>query len=48
MSDFNLTVAPVVDPDHGRLVGVVTIDDLIELLLPQGWRREFGMSTVED
>jgi len=27
---------------------VVTIDDLIELLLPQGWRREFGMSTVED
>ncbi len=48
MSDFNLTVAPVVDPDHGHLVGVVTIDDLIELLLPQGWRREFGMSTVED
>jgi len=48
MSDFNLTVAPVVDADHGRLLGVVTIDDLIELLLPQGWRRDFGMATVEE
>ena len=48
MSDFNLSVVPVVDPDHGHLVGVVTIDDLIELLLPQGWRREFGMSKVEE
>ncbi len=48
MSDFNLTVAPVVDEEHGSLLGVVTIDDLIELLLPQGWRREFGMATVEE
>ncbi len=48
MSDFNLTVAPVVDAEHGHLLGVVTIDDLIELLLPQGWRREFGMATVEE
>ena len=48
MSDFNLTVVPVVDEEHGRLLGVVTIDDLIELLLPQGWRREFGKATVEE
>jgi CBS domain-containing protein len=48
MSDFNLVVAPVVDREDGHVVGVVTIDDLIELLLPQGWRREFGMSTVEE
>jgi predicted transcriptional regulator len=48
MSDFNLTVVPVVDDEHNRMLGVVTIDDLIELLLPQGWRREFGMATNEE
>jgi CBS domain-containing protein len=48
MSDFNLTVVPVLDEDHGQVLGVVTVDDLMELLLPQGWRREFGMSAVEE
>jgi CBS domain-containing protein len=48
MSDFNLTVVAVVDAEHRQLLGVVTIDDLIELLLPQGWRRDFGMATVEE
>jgi len=47
MSDFNLTVAPVMDDDH-RMVGVITVDDVLELLLPTGWRRDFGMATVED
>jgi Mg/Co/Ni transporter MgtE len=46
MSDFNLTVAPVLDPDHGRVLGVITVDDVLELLLPQGWRRDFGMTSV--
>ena len=48
MSDFNLTVAPVVAPESEQIIGVVTIDDLVELLLPQGWRKEFGMTTVEE
>jgi CBS domain-containing protein len=48
MSDFNLTVVPVVDAEHQRVLGVVTIDDLIELLLPQGWRKDFGMATVDE
>lgn len=48
MSDFNLTVAPVVDEAHRTILGVVTIDDLVEQLLPQGWRKEFGMSRVEE
>ena len=42
MSDFNLVVAPVLDHEHRQVVGVVTIDDVIDLLLPQGWRRGFG------
>ena len=48
MSDFNLTVVPVVDRGHGVIVGVVTIDDLIELLLPQGWRRDMSKVTGEE
>jgi CBS domain-containing protein len=48
MSDFNLTVLPVLDDEHESMVGVITVDDLLEELLPQGWRREFGMSAVEE
>jgi CBS domain-containing protein/sporulation protein YlmC with PRC-barrel domain len=46
MSDFNLSSLPVVDRD-GHLVGVVTVDDVIELLLPTGWRRDFGMTAAD-
>ena len=48
MSDFNLTVLPVLDDEHAVMVGVVTVDDLLEELLPQGWRAEFGVSAVEE
>ena len=48
MSDFNLTVLPVLDEEHLAMIGVVTVDDLLEDLLPQGWRREFGMTMVEE
>jgi len=27
---------------------VITVDDLLEELLPQGWRREFGMTAAEE
>ena len=48
MSDFNLTVVPVLDDEHATMIGVITVDDLLEELLPQGWRREFGMTAVEE
>ena len=48
MSDFNLTVLPVLDEEQGKMIGVITVDDLLEELLPQGWRREFGMTAVEE
>ena len=48
MSDFNLTVLPVLDEDHSTMIGVVTVDDLLEELLPHGWRREFGMTAGEE
>ena len=48
MSDFNLAVAPVLDEEHEQMLGVVTVDDLLELLLPSGWRRDFGMAQAEE
>jgi CBS domain-containing protein len=42
MSDFNLVSAPVVD-GRDRMIGVVTVDDVLEVMLPRGWRRRFGL-----
>ncbi len=42
MADYNLTAIPVVD-ERERLVGVVTVDDVLETILPRGWRRRFGL-----
>jgi len=42
MTDYDLTVVAVTDPE-GRLVGVITVDDVLELVLPRGWRRRFGV-----
>jgi hypothetical protein len=41
MSDFNMTAMPVVDAD-GRPVGVVSVDDLLERMLPEEWRWRAG------
>jgi len=38
MSDYDLTVAPVVD-EQGVLLGIVSVDDLLELMIPDDWRR---------
>jgi len=46
MTDFNLAVAPVVD-DDGHMLGQITVDDVLELLLPAGWRRQYGMASAE-
>jgi CBS domain-containing protein len=43
MTDYNLVMLPVVDEDQ-RVVGVVTVDDVLELTLPAGWRRRFGLA----
>jgi CBS domain-containing protein len=42
MTDFDLTVVPVVDGED-RLIGVITVDDMLELVLPRGWQRRFGI-----
>jgi CBS domain-containing protein len=41
MSDYNLTAMPVVDAD-GKPIGVVSVDDLLERVLPEEWRWRAG------
>jgi hypothetical protein len=38
MTDYNLVTIPVVD-DRRRLLGVITVDDVLEITLPPDWRR---------
>jgi len=38
LASYNLVAAPVLD-DAGRLVGVVTVDDVLDHVLPPDWRE---------
>jgi len=41
MSDYNLIAMPVLDGD-GVLVGIIAVDDVLEQLIPEEWRRRAG------
>jgi CBS domain-containing protein len=43
MSDYNLIALPVVDAEQ-RPIGVIGVDDVLELLLPEEWRRRAGVA----
>jgi len=41
MADYNLIAMPVVDAD-GKPVGIISVDDVLERLLPEEWRWRAG------
>jgi magnesium transporter len=38
IAKYDLLALPVIDA-RGRLIGAVTVDDVVELMLPRGWRK---------
>jgi CBS domain-containing protein len=43
MADYNLIAIPVLDADH-RPIGVVAVDDVLEQVIPDEWRRRAGLA----
>ena len=46
MTDFNLTLVPVLDAER-HLLGAVSADDVLESVLPRGWRRRVHVFTAD-
>ncbi len=46
MTDFNATAAPVTDTT-GHMIGIITVDDLLEAILPEEWRRRADAAASE-
>jgi Mg/Co/Ni transporter MgtE len=38
LAEYNLMALPVLDP-NGRVLGIITVDDALDVLLPTGWQR---------
>ncbi len=43
MTDYNLIAMPVLDGES-KPVGIIAVDDVLERLLPEEWRRRAGVA----
>ncbi|HEX3610439.1 MAG TPA: CBS domain-containing protein [Sporichthyaceae bacterium] len=47
LATYNMVAAPVVDAEH-RLIGVISVDDVLDHLLPEDWRGRESEEGDED
>ncbi len=47
ISKYDLLAIPVLEPDSGRLVGIVTVDDILDVLVEEGTEDAHRMGAVE-
>lgn len=40
IAKYNLMAAPVIDPDTQEMLGIVTVDDAIDIVLPTAWKKK--------
>ncbi|HLZ48868.1 MAG TPA: CBS domain-containing protein, partial [Candidatus Limnocylindria bacterium] len=45
IAKYDLLALPVVDARR-RLIGSVTVDDVVDLMLPRGWKKRSGRSSA--
>ena len=39
VAKYNLLSVPVVDPESGQILGIVTVDDAIDVIVPTAWKK---------
>ncbi len=39
VAKYDLLAVPVVDPENGALLGIVTVDDAVDTVLPTAWKK---------
>lgn len=40
VAKYNLMAVPVIDPETNEMLGVVTVDDAVDIVLPAAWKKK--------
>ena len=40
VAKYNLMAVPVIDPESNAMLGIVTVDDAIDTVLPTAWKKK--------
>lgn len=46
VAKYNLMAVPVVDPDSNAMLGIVTVDDALDTILPTAWKKKLPRFAV--
>jgi Mg/Co/Ni transporter MgtE len=40
VAKYNLMAVPVIDPETNEMLGIVTVDDALDTVLPTAWKKK--------